>query len=118
MIRVLAVGILLAVCAQPSDAAEAHWFGAGDGMVTCGHFAEQYRISPSVVEDSFYAWAEGFMTALNVAALNGKSAPLNEVPILQQKSTIREYCDAHPLATYMEAVISLYRSLPSESTEH
>jgi hypothetical protein len=89
--------------------------GAGAGTMTCGEFGKLYAVDPEKVENLFYDWSQGFMTALNLRA-SGKPKVLNAVTMDDQKAHLRIYCDAHPLKTYAEGVIELYHSLP-ESTE-
>jgi len=60
------------------------------------------------------SWAQGFMAGWNYALfseyhfyrdLGVKSAD-------EENFHIRQYCDAHPLATFVEAVIDLWFTLP------
>ena len=88
-------------------------FGMGGGISTCASFAQDYASSPKAVENDYYEWAEGFMTAMNEAAMAGKRKAVDLTSISQdaQMMLIRRYCDKHPLAMYMEAVQDVYASL-------
>jgi hypothetical protein len=62
---------------------------------------------------AFYAWAQGFMSAINVSVESAKKTPRD----LQEKAdeherALRAYCAANPLKNYMDGVMSLYDSLP------
>jgi hypothetical protein len=87
----------------------------GMGADSCGNFASQYRLSASVAETSYFAWAQGYMSGLNtMISAAGKTAPrdLNGLAVANQEARIRSYCDQHPLGNYVDAVMDLYGALP------
>jgi hypothetical protein len=114
----LALMVLVSVTPSLSNAAESGGGGYGIGMHTCGEFAKAYVAHPDVTEDLYFTWAQGFMTGLNFMATVVK-LPAREIrgenmdSMKSYHSYIRTYCDSHPLAGYLEAVSSLWRSLPS-----
>jgi len=59
-------------------------------------------------------WAQGYMSGLNIASIkNGEGArDLSAISKTNQMSTIRMYCDSHPLLNYFLGVGEAYRSLP------
>jgi hypothetical protein len=82
----------------------------GLGIQTCGQFAKLYRTAPSETETIYFTWAQGFLSGLNSneIAATGNNQDLNSIPVDQQERDIREYCNTHPLAAYMDAVLDLY----------
>ena len=81
-------------------------------MEPCGKFAQRYAQN-TVVEEIYFQWAQGFMTALNAAFIadNKAARDLNSYPTLDQMAAIRQYCNDHPLATYQDAVMDLLHHL-------
>jgi hypothetical protein len=69
--------------------------------------------------------AQGYMSAANVFAQptnqyqTGDTITYRDLSarsVLDQKHDIRSFCNDHPLSTYIDAVINLYRSLPAKTT--
>jgi hypothetical protein len=91
----------------------------GIGLGSCSVFASQYRQWGVTIETSYFAWAQGFMSGLNMAAPHaGRQARnLKAITTEEQEVRIRSYCDQHPGADYIDAVIDLYGSLPRISKE-
>ncbi len=85
--------------------------GIGLGNYTCAQFAKAYRVSggSDAVETSFFIWAQGFMTGWNIAVGDQKvfRIDLSAMKYDAQKKFVRDYCDKHPLKTYLEAVMAL-----------
>ena len=67
MKRVLISLAILVAALLPASADEFEIMGLG--MQTCGKFAELYRATPDLVENAFFAWAQGFMSGLNLASV-------------------------------------------------
>ena len=107
---------LLALIAIPnvSKAVDAGQ-GYGPGMRSCGEFAKEYAANPTVAEGLFFAWAQGFMSALNLSLVSSTGAyrRFDSNEMVAYKIHIRSYCDAHPLTQYVGAVMDLYKSLPA-----
>ena len=73
------------------------------------------------MENSYFAWAQGFLSGHNFAVLayakNSSVAPdLKSLSLEEQQAFIRQYCDAHPLGSYMDAVLDLYWKLIEAQT--
>ncbi|MGH6889700.1 MAG: hypothetical protein ACREHF_10980 [Rhizomicrobium sp.] len=100
----------MAIASVPAPQAQ----GFGLGMHSCAEFAEQYRANPVVVEDAYVAWAEGYMSGLNIesAVLNLPERSLAGLDLESIKVEIRSYCDNHPLAAYLDAVTAAYLARP------
>ena len=85
----------------------------GPGATTCAQFSSMYRAN-SGIEDSFFIWAQGYMSALNMNVLTSKLPPRELAGVATQKGTIRSYCADNPLKNYMDGVIELYKKLPHQ----
>lgn len=108
-----AVGLiaLVACCgAHAEDAGQ----GYGAGMRTCAQFAKDYAANPTRIEELYFIWAEGFMSALNLstAANDGFYKDFSRGDEASWKLHIRSYCNAHPLTQYGMAAMDLLNSLP------
>src|SRR5271155_4780470 len=94
-LAILAIGVLAADSASAADETAAVM---GYGVATCAQFAQDYQIN-TAVENSYFNWAQGFMSALNLAAGMGKGSTrdLNALRTDDQKAYVRTYCSSHPL---------------------
>jgi len=89
--------------------------GYGVGMHSCAEFAKSYMANPTAAEDIYFTWAQGFMSGLNLSdAASGRAyKAINGGDMATQKAYIRSYCDVHPLAQYVGAIVQLYTTLPN-----
>jgi hypothetical protein len=114
VIKILPICIMLLIRSE-SMANESALF-SGAGAHTCGKFASDYLRNPEIVEGIYYDWAQGFMSAMNfhfvVDGVKGRKGYYDLDDMKQNKAKLRTYCNAHPLASYMDAVIDLLGSLP------
>ncbi len=87
---------------------------AGPGITTCAQFAEYYRRNSVNAEIAYFAWAQGFMSAVNLPKRirNEPTRNLMGIPTASQKQHLRGFCDQRPLSEFVHAVMSLYESLP------
>jgi hypothetical protein len=109
-----AVVIGLAFGTAPAGAEEhTTAFEMGIGLSTCAEFAQTFQASISI-EDSYFKWAQGYMSGFNTAFAVAKAATrdLNGLTLEDEKTHIRDYCSTHPLDQYVTAVADLYFSLP------
>ena len=69
---------------------------------------------------AFYlSWALGFMSGLNTQPnLLGKASNLAARATDYEQAFIDQYCDQRPLASYVQAVLSLYDTMRSEEGLH
>lgn len=87
---------------------------AGPGIVPCAEFAEFYRRNPALAEVQYFAWAQGYWSAVN-EAVRSRGEPtrdLRVVPNPTKKQLLRSFCDKRPLASYIDAVRELYLTFP------
>lgn len=89
----------------------------GVGVTSCADFGKMYKTNPAETELVYFTWAQGFMSGYNGVFLASDQSGRNLAAesFDDQKVHIRDYCDRHPLATYMSAVFQLYASLPPSS---
>jgi hypothetical protein len=94
---------LFAGTAHASDVA-----GAGFGIVTCAGFSAAAQLGGQT-EDTFFGWAEGYMTGWNTDRLTtGKDyRNLGSLNVKAQESFIRAYCSKYPDDVYMMAIMAL-----------
>jgi hypothetical protein len=87
---------------------------SGTGSVSCGKIAEDYRKLPADVEIWMMHWAQGFMSGanLNQWTSNGQYRDLQAMTLEAQEQSLRNYCDEHPMAEFVKAVLDLYGKLP------
>jgi len=112
----LFVCVLIALTAAPANALEDMY--SGDGGRSCDQFAKQYRVAPRDTEDSYFSWAEGFMSGRNYAlvdlAVQGNKQLIRDLGSIgpdTQKLLIRQYCNENPSMLYVAAVLKLFNSL-------
>jgi len=91
----------------------------GAGISTCSQFTTLLRRYHRDVEAHYFAWAQGFMSGVNFREIVAKSnnQDLNSIPVRRQKQIIREYCQKHPQAHYMEAVAYLFTQFSPDTSE-
>jgi hypothetical protein len=110
---VVSAFLLAAITLAQAEEPRKEWAAAGPGIFSCTEYANIYRGDPKFAENHWFAWAQGFMSGLNFAAIGqtGISMNLNSMSIDQQQRALRAYCNDHPLANYIDAVLDLYNRL-------
>ena len=114
MLRCVIVVSMLVFGATASEVAD--YFAMGIGTKTCGEFAKDYAASPTRSEDIYFAWAQGFMTGLNLGKSDPTYSNMGAKTVESQEYAIRQYCDQHPLADFMSAIVDLYKTLPVQNS--
>ena len=106
--------LLAAMCFCAVQASAAEIVGSGIGAASCAVFAEDYSHDPAYYENSYFIWAQGYMTGLNVAVSANSQRILlsDEFDTVRQRAAIRRFCADNPLRWYWEAVVDLYNRLP------
>lgn len=97
-----------------AEACAADSLGRGIGSQTCAQFAEQYRGSPQTADLAYMSWAQGFTTGFNFSLAGSKNVfrDLDTKSFETQATYLRQYCNDHPLATFFQAVVDLFSTLP------
>jgi hypothetical protein len=110
---ICSIALALAILIRPTSS-RADVVISGAGSVSCGKIAEDYRKIPSDVEIWVMHWAQGFMSGANINqwTSNGQYRDLQAMTIEAQSRSLREYCDEHPMAEFVKAVLDLYGKLP------
>jgi hypothetical protein len=104
-------GSVLLMAVRPGLGAD---LGAGNlGSIQCERYLATLRQAPEK-ETVYYAWAQGFMTALNQDLLAAEPAHYFDVldDPAGQRANLRTYCEAHPQAPFGDAVNALFQRLP------
>jgi hypothetical protein len=118
IIITLAIVITASVAAAPQQTKSFN--AVGFGLNTCSKFARDYRRSASN-ELQYFAWAQGFMSGVNIANQSVQKTQganviryrdLSTQSVRHQTAYIRSYCNAHPLNEYKDAVIDLLGTMP------
>jgi hypothetical protein len=85
----------------------------GYGSGTCGNFGRDYAKWGQSVEMAYFAWAQGYMSAIQTPRPEGDRINLlpSEFAIEEQMRFIRNFCAHNPLRQFDEAVAALYNRL-------
>jgi hypothetical protein len=121
----LIIALALAMLIQPTSS-RADAVISGLGSVSCSEIAEGHRKLPDDTNLWIMFWAQGFMSGENIRQWNssGQYRDLQAMTNEAQERSIRNYCDEHPMADLIKAVLDLYGKLPlkkytpSASTSH
>lgn len=86
----------------------------GMGASSCGDFAKNYAAGHEGMEWTYFSWAQGFMSALNLASSSEKHKYHNLAAVTadDQMRFLRAYCDQHPLGDYVDGVFALMETIP------
>jgi len=86
----------------------------GYGVVSCAIFGQAYKTNPDEAEETYFAWALGFMSGINLIAKvqHLQRRDLMAMSSEDQKHFIRKWCSEHQFNHYYEAVAALVFSLP------
>jgi hypothetical protein len=108
--KIIATTSLLIVLTLPCYAAPA----VGIGATSCQKFALNYNRDPAL-EEQYFIWAQGYMSAIAMMATDGIDDDLNLLPPSHPKESqmavLRSVCYARPSGSYGAAVRVLYRHL-------
>jgi hypothetical protein len=86
----------------------------GFGTFSCAEFAKHYKADPKFFGALYTAWAQGFMSGrdFELISKNNTYRDLNAISPEEADQYIRQYCDAHPLESFLQAASSLFATLP------
>lgn len=90
---------------------------SGIGAAKCSAFTKAFKESPTLAENLYFSWAQGYMSGMNTALLMVKKPfrDLSAQSADQQKLHIRNYCDKRPDSPFLDAVLNLYGIIPPQS---
>jgi hypothetical protein len=80
---------------------------ASPGATTCGELADKYRLNPELTDAAMVLWTEGFIRNTS-EELRPETRRDLVIDSKEQADRLRAYCDAHPLASFDQAVRSIY----------
>jgi hypothetical protein len=83
----------------------------GAGVRSCAYFLDNYKNDPALTEPLYFSWAQGYMSGLNVARLDDRAGVFQPMSMDEQRSYIRNFCNANPTKKYLYAVLDLYKTL-------
>jgi coproporphyrinogen III oxidase-like Fe-S oxidoreductase len=108
----LIFALALAILIQPTSSRADSY--AGVGATSCGQIAQDYRQNPKQIEIYMMTWAQGFMSGANTTfgLERGQYRDMGAMTTEAQEESLRNYCDEHPMAEFMKAVVDLYSKLP------
>jgi len=114
ILKLFIVSVLGIILIQPTTSLMAEeMIFRGVGAISCGELAENYRRDPSNVENMMLVWAQGFMSGANINQTPpGEYRDMAAMTLDDQTALLREYCDKHPFAKFINAAMDLYFKLP------
>jgi hypothetical protein len=106
------IALAMILTASAANAQEA-FASMGVGSQSCGQFAQHYQQDVDS-ELYYFSWAQGFMTAANISLMRDQHRyrDLAGRSTIDQRASIRSYCNDHPLSNFADAVIALFITLP------
>ena len=110
----IAFGIALLLFASAPSFAQDEWAMWGPGVHKCAEFTEQYQHGPNDVEQLYFLWAQGYMSATNIARATLLKLPwidYKSIPADLQKKYLRTFCERNPRKMYMDAVADMVHSM-------
>jgi hypothetical protein len=109
--RVMLVAMMM--CAATAVARGEEIAVVGAGSKSCASFAELYKKDPQFAELAFGAWAQGFLSGMNLrGGIETKPLRNLERTISELDHHIRHECDLHPLKDVLDVVWDYYNGLP------
>jgi hypothetical protein len=114
--KVIATAFVFLGLAVPSYAVPE----AGPGATSCLKFALNYTQNPPL-EEQYFIWAQGYMSAITMMAPGGIDDNLNllspSYPKESQMAFLRSVCVKSPSRNYGYAVRELYRRLGGKALD-
>ena len=111
MKRALAAALLLICWFAPAAAYTETGEIVGHGAARCSEFLQEYARDPGA-ERIYFAWAQGYMSAILLSRPAGVDHDLSlrpaVFPLRKQLSFVRAYCTEQPHQGYADAVQALY----------
>jgi hypothetical protein len=114
--RIVAVVLIVLLDRGAYSQQPKNYAGTGGGARTCAEFGQLYKQYPTDVETTFFHWAQGMMSGMNLvlSAHNQQTTNLALRDPPNQMEHIRVYCSQNPLAFYTQAVLDLYDAMRRE----
>lgn len=109
--------VSLWICATPASTqgqtVEGMWVGPGN--TSCPNYVQEVRSKGSIMRNFYFSWAQGYLSGMNSVVLySAKNTNLGSHDLSVQMDFIDRYCEQHPSAFYVQAVLSLFDHMRSE----
>jgi hypothetical protein len=105
------------ICTTPASTQEQTIQGVwvGTGAISCARYAQEVRSMGKPQRIFYFTWAQGYMSGVNSVVLySAKHTNLGLRDVEAQLAFLDRYCDQHPEAFYVQAVLNLYDAMRSE----
>lgn len=91
----------------------------GVGYSKCSQYLSMARQKGVMTDLMFASWAQGFMSAANMAAkMNDKpTRNLNAISLEAEMIQLHSYCTQHQSDRYMDGVLDLLGNLPTNQND-
>jgi hypothetical protein len=105
--------VLLLVSVLPAAAAPPVPIVLGHGANSCTDYA-QGRLVAQQLDNSYFDWAQGFMSAMNTMLASQKNSTHNVYRLSDDgmKKALQAYCNAHPADMFEVAVTKVFLAQP------
>jgi hypothetical protein len=113
MKKLLLATAIVAILASPANASMLS-DSEGVGLVKCAAFNTAIRrADAATVKTTFFSWAQGFMTAVNLAieSNGGVRKNLGGASYEEKVQAMSSYCASNPNNTYFDGVVDLIKRL-------
>jgi len=87
----------------------------GPGARTCAQFNADYEIDGEYAENTYFSWAQGYLTGINSRSDRFYHLLPDALPRDQQRRFLRQYCNRKPKIDFIEAVRALYQRIVTEN---
>lgn len=87
----------------------------GEGARTCADFVERYDEDPDYADETFMAWARGYMVGINTRNDRFYDLAPEALRATRQRDHAYRYCRRHPRTDFIEAARDLYRNIVAEN---
>lgn len=87
----------------------------GPGARTCAQFNTDYQDDGEIAENTYFGWAQGYLTGINSRSDRFYHLLPNALPEAAQRRFLRVTCGQKPKIDYIEAVRALYRKIVTEN---
>ena len=118
--RMIAIIAFCAIAVETA-AGEPQALLMGAGIGTCAEFAQSYSRDPEGTMAVYFSWAQGFMSAMNIArrAGNKSTRDLNGMPLSSQHERLRYFCSQkppdEPFYSALKDLLDLLPEIPPQS---
>ncbi len=106
----VAAALAAAMLVFQAGHAKAESAGMGPGYLTCQEYNDDLKKQGGLIGLSYFTWAQGYMSGLNVMLISQKIAPviLSSMTTTEQMVAIGKWCDANPRKLYADSVFELF----------